>query len=98
MSCGLADPCGSMRCAIFDPSKFRLFKEGGTVLINHFTWKKAEIQVNQNSKVHVTSPPEVAQNIMEEARHIVHPREPPVAPISTAKQSPKGKQQQRGGK
>ena len=32
-----------------------------------------EIQANQNSKVHVTYPPEVAQNIIEEARQIVHP-------------------------
>ena len=90
MSFGLADPSGSVRCAVFYPSKLRLCKEGDGVLINHSIWK-GEIQVNQNSKVHLTSPPEVAQNIMEEARHIVHPREPPVEPISTAKQSPKGK-------
>ena len=81
---GLADATSTVRAACFDEEKFRRFSPGSGVILTNFTWKNGEIQINSSTKVHVTSATDVPQDIEDDARCIIHPKEPPVIPIAEA--------------
>ncbi|KAK3107630.1 hypothetical protein FSP39_018716 [Pinctada imbricata] len=91
LAMALADKTDFIRGVCFEEAKFKYLTEGAGVLLSNFSIKNGEISIGSSTKVYSTSPPDVDADISKDAIEMIHPTEPEVVPIQTAKKSPKGK-------
>lgn len=86
--CVVADEGRAVLCVVYDQTKFPRFKEGSSVMLINVIKKPDGVAVTSNTKVFPCAEVIVPEDIISQAKTLLHPPTAPTKTVSEALNSP----------